>query len=724
MKIKSYLYSGVLYLICLLHLTFCTGCEEIFKPNNDSKQDKLFEYLLQGLVSLDGSFSVRINSYMSLGNGSGIMIPYATDVVWYNGSYYKAFWASFEADKGSFSLYKGRKSEGDIKIIAKEFHGEDEVTVSVTGTINISSIRMKIGKVPSSPSASSFAHYGFKGMVNENVEAKSVTCDGKSQLRFTFDEYAYDVTDIDVTFYDASDRKISDEKYSGSISSPKQVSYGSEQKWYVIYTAPEIYDPERNPAEIELELLMGSVGHEYSLVYTLSPSYYRCGVGLVHGLNSNAEDCFRGLASYLQSEEGYEDYLIQLIDYKRSNRSAFDYNEFLQPVVDKNLSEMYERLLDRGIVSSRYDLVGHSMGGILSRLYAQKTNPNAVRKIITLDTPHYGSELADILEPAIENLINSCEGTSLQFANLYFPISEISANILYNGLLTVFTCSAVRDLRPSSAAIQALNDETRLDIIGITGVHSICSVMEQNAESRGFLDDSWDGVHKSVERFSQNIQKGWNSLLTFFKGSIRKATSGPASWEILSQLYNEDTHDGIVSLTSQKGGLRDEFITIETSPYLGSFGWESKAHHCNTNKWDVTYHNIGQLLQADAKGCGKFCFGGYGLNQPKSASIKARATEEGFHPIENNGENSIQIVDVDNSDSDYLEFRLLIGDNIENVMIIANFEGDDDDYWFSAGAQAYRLFLDGKKGKMIICAVARTEDNGITATDCEVTINH
>ena len=57
-------------------------------------------------------------------------------------------------------------------------------------------------------------------------------------------------------------------------------------------------------------------------------------------------------------------------------------------------------------------------------------------------------------------------------------------------------------------------------------------------------------------------------------------------------------------------------------------------------------------------------------------------------------------------------------------MIIANFEGDDDDYWFSAGAQAYRLFLDGKKGKMIICAVARTEDNGITATDCEVTINH
>lgn len=37
MKIKSYLYSGVLYLICLLHLTFCTGCEEIFKPNNESK---------------------------------------------------------------------------------------------------------------------------------------------------------------------------------------------------------------------------------------------------------------------------------------------------------------------------------------------------------------------------------------------------------------------------------------------------------------------------------------------------------------------------------------------------------------------------------------------------------------------------------------------------------------------------------------------------------------
>ncbi len=44
-----------------------------------------------------------------------------------------------------------------------------------------------------------------------------------------------------------------------------------------------------------------------------------------------------------------------------------------------------------------FDLVGHSFGGIVSRYYIENLNQSShVRKLITINTPHWGSRLADI----------------------------------------------------------------------------------------------------------------------------------------------------------------------------------------------------------------------------------------------------------------------------------------------------------------------------------------
>src|SRR5439155_20439944 len=69
----------------------------------------------------------------------------------------------------------------------------------------------------------------------------------------------------------------------------------------------------------------------------------------------------------------------------------------------------FERI--QGLAATRVDVVGHSMGGLLTRLDA--VNPNFkvlgnnfggyFRRIITIDTPHFGSRAATVLLDLVQH---------------------------------------------------------------------------------------------------------------------------------------------------------------------------------------------------------------------------------------------------------------------------------------------------------------------------------
>jgi pimeloyl-ACP methyl ester carboxylesterase len=114
---------------------------------------------------------------------------------------------------------------------------------------------------------------------------------------------------------------------------------------------------------------------------------------LVHGIWSGPEtwETFKNVLN------GKAQYTILEADYKKSNAASFSENF---PVVPVTIGKLLEDVKKQHIVANKVDVVAHSMGGLLVREYCRQ-EPDAckkqIRKLITLDTPHRGSELPDWL---------------------------------------------------------------------------------------------------------------------------------------------------------------------------------------------------------------------------------------------------------------------------------------------------------------------------------------
>ena len=113
---------------------------------------------------------------------------------------------------------------------------------------------------------------------------------------------------------------------------------------------------------------------------------------MVHGLNSDAM-CFWELQRYLEQSGQYQSFQLFRADYEPTNCSYFRVNE---RVVQRGISILKRACAFNGYMIDKVDLVGHSMGGILSRLHVQYVDNTNVHKVITLNTPHTGSPLRNI----------------------------------------------------------------------------------------------------------------------------------------------------------------------------------------------------------------------------------------------------------------------------------------------------------------------------------------
>lgn len=128
-------------------------------------------------------------------------------------------------------------------------------------------------------------------------------------------------------------------------------------------------------------------------------------VALIHGLHDEG-------ASWQWSVKDDPRFNVHVANYKFANGDPFLRNRF---VPRHAIIEALELVRNKGFAATKADVFGHSMGGVLSRMYtADVLNVNGVdhamdfkrvdnyhqgdiHKLTTVNTPHYGSTISDLL---------------------------------------------------------------------------------------------------------------------------------------------------------------------------------------------------------------------------------------------------------------------------------------------------------------------------------------
>jgi hypothetical protein len=99
----------------------------------------------------------------------------------------------------------------------------------------------------------------------------------------------------------------------------------------------------------------------------------------------------------LLKKQGYE--TIISVDYTKQNAHAFDDSKIMEKLKDA-IDKALGKIGSQNVAGQKVDIVAHSMGGLVVRSFcAQNLDfcKDHIRKLITIDTPHLGSELADLL---------------------------------------------------------------------------------------------------------------------------------------------------------------------------------------------------------------------------------------------------------------------------------------------------------------------------------------
>ena len=227
---------------------------------------------------------------------------------------------------------------------------------------------------------------------------------------------------------------------------------------------------------------------------------------LLHGLGSSASS-MTYLKNHLISQ-GYADFpngYVNAFSYNANIPVGFTYNsvhEFSQSLIT-SAKNNYQ------VSAGKVDVVGYSMGGLLSRAYLQSSQyRNDLNKLITINTPHSGSELAN------------------------HPLAALYAFFKQQ--------PAIMELRTNSFSIDVLLNGPSLNK-HVVPSHTIASTW--NIECPGSNSDNW------VEEVLYQICH----LPPLF------LCNSPDWWDCIFDGSNEN--DGMVSLLSQHGGITGTVIS-------------------------------------------------------------------------------------------------------------------------------------------------------------------
>lgn len=137
-------------------------------------------------------------------------------------------------------------------------------------------------------------------------------------------------------------------------------------------------------------------------------------------------------------------------DYNKYAEESFKDNTEKNRIVQRAINTVKTRLFLQGVLVKKIDVIGHSMGGILTRTYLQsKHYDDDINRMITIATPHSGSQVANLIFVAHKVLNDSIDSRTKNLSSQQRILIKTIANLIYEHYAVT---PAANDLRVNSIA--------------------------------------------------------------------------------------------------------------------------------------------------------------------------------------------------------------------------------------------------------------------------------
>ena len=430
---------------------------------------------------------------------------------------------------------------GTITIVSNATSGTNTISCSGNG-VPASQVTVKIvnfnSALPTIPIASA--------STNQAIDRLKICADGSNATEITFVNNS-GVNNNNIRFRVASDPNGNgnDVGKSGFFIRDLENLSINGNTINAKFTHPnyleEQYKPYRNDS-----IKIVDITNPNLPIYTIPMQIYRAPVVMVHGFTGGGYDeAFKTTRDFLNIAGGYYgfDDFLKVLDYHKNSLKSFENNK---DEVPKGIVEVLTSLRNYKFSCGKVNLVGFSMGGCLSRQYLQSTeysSKNDINKLITINTPHFGSQWA--------NLALNIRASGLAYEAM---VTLIKANDIVNNPNNIITLNygAIRDLSVNSdALVNGNNALNKLPNFNRNKVATHCITTTASSFDLWYEGTMYYTVFKAAA-----IANGYLSLNNFN-----------------NHVFFGYTNDGIVATPSQNGGLDRSFETRITNQF-----------HLNSNK--------------------------------------------------------------------------------------------------------------------------------------------
>ena len=317
----------------------------------------------------------------------------------------------------------------------------------------------------------------------------------------------------------------------GTVQTPLLTTrrVGNLEYGFSFYKAPEAFEDTADFRNLEVEFTFTpSIGNGNTTKFRAQTKILRPPVILVHGVWSKAgawggdykrNDAFR---------------TTEVADYSGTNGAHYSTNS---PLIQDFIGRGLKATRDKGYAVTQADVMGHSMGGILTRLHIMSDKfkrpdnfgKGDVRRLITLDTPHSGSTFPNLVT-VLHRLKPTAADAAVKSITKYTPQG-----------------GAICDLAENSPALMGLNSATPIKGQAITGTGGPAGTAAVPAQFfGGFL---------SFGNIEGELTKTVCLRRNLFFQCVQEESVFPQN--VVDGFRFRQANDTIVSLVSQQGGRCD-----------------------------------------------------------------------------------------------------------------------------------------------------------------------